>query len=184
MYKIKYSSHSILEKHKHELGLKMLLDVVQMWGIRNRDIICSCRFTQWKQARPGTQQPIPRLTSSLSVCVAPPLITNMWNIRGNGEYVLRAYISLLYRIPSSVCRTRQGERQVVLSSVWLSSSINCPRRIIQEILKVHKKRTDACSLLSISTCAVIQLCRSAPKFTDISYEHWFEYRCSRTCKYI
>lgn len=35
----------------------------------------------------GTQQPIPGLTGSLSVCIAPPLITNRWNIRENGEYI-------------------------------------------------------------------------------------------------
>lgn len=29
----------------------------------------------------STQKPIPGLASSLSLCVAPPLITNRWNIR-------------------------------------------------------------------------------------------------------
>ena len=50
----------------------------------------------------GTQQPIPGLTGSLSVCIAPPLITNRWNIRENGEYILRAYIILVHSISLSL----------------------------------------------------------------------------------
>lgn len=155
-------------------GLKMFL-VFLMSGSKVGGIICFSQVYKVNTARVETRQPIPELTSSLSVCIFPPLITNRRNIRGEMVSMSWGLTLARHTVSLSVCGTREGDRLNASSSVWLCSSINFPGRIIRVLLKVHRIYTDIFRLPSGGTCAAIQRGRSVLIWCDIWYIHIYNH---------